>query len=205
MKISFRIVSFLLVISLILLTFLSIIKRNKRVIFHLKENLIIDTINRTVVFEGEIMKKEGEVQFLINLRGYEWLNKEASILSHLSLITLQNAFAFLDWVFWESLYIYRKLTKKISVSIVTQNKEIPAESLIFTKDTEISLFNLIFLGHPYLDNCGFKEDYAFCKNCPFWEEEKNFINKIFPQRYFLNTKYFPVDKKVKIKMVLSDK
>jgi len=116
---------------------------------------------------------------------------------------LQNALSFLDWSFWESLYFYNKITRKISLLIVTDKKEIPAESLLITKERQISFSNLIFLGNPYWDNLILKEDRINCKKCPFLEEEAKWLNKSFPQKYVLNTKFFPVNKKVKIKLILS--
>lgn len=204
MRINFRIISLLFFLSFFLLTFL-ITKKSKKPIFYLAEkNLMIDSVNKIIIFTGEVNRKEGEVQFLINLKGYKWLNEKVSILSDVPLATLQKALAFLDWVLWESLYIHKKLTRKISVLIITNEKKIPAESLILGKEREVSILNLIFLGDPYWDNFILKENFVNCGKCPFLEEEIKFINKTFPQRYVLNTKSFPVDKKVKIKLILPD-
>ncbi len=202
MRINFRMISFLLFLSFFFITFL-IIKKSKKSIFYLVEkNLIIDSVNKIIIFPGEINKKEGVVQFLINLRGYEWLNEKASILSNVSLVSLQRALAFLDWALWESLYIHKKLKRKISVLIIADEREIPVESLILAKENQLFILNLIFLGDPYWDNFILKESSVNCEKCPLLEEEIRFINKIFPQRYLLNTKSFPIDKKVKIKLVL---
>ncbi|MEO0096679.1 MAG: hypothetical protein ABIK78_01115 [candidate division WOR-3 bacterium] len=204
MKINFRIISLLVFVFLFLLTFL-FTKKSKKPFFHLEEkNLIVDSINKIIIFPGEVNKNKGEVQFLINLKGYEWLNEKASILSNIPLTALQNALAFLDWVLWESLYVYKKLTRKISVLIIVNEKEVPVESLIFPKENPVNFLNLIFLGDPYWDNLILKESYADCKKCPFLEEEIKFINKSFSQKYLLNTKFFPSDKKIKIKLILPD-
>ncbi|MCS7249866.1 MAG: hypothetical protein N2323_01985 [candidate division WOR-3 bacterium] len=203
MKINFRIIFFLFFIFLFVLTFL-FIKRNKKPIFYLEENLLVDTVNKIILFEGTIIKNRGEVKFLINPKGYEWLNEKVGILGNISLINLQNALAFLNWALWESLYIYKNLSRKISLFIITNDKEIAAESLIVSKENQLTFLNLIFLGDPYWDNIVLKENYSNCQKCPLLEEEIKYFDKIFPQRYFLNTKYFPIDKRVKIKLILSD-
>lgn len=201
MKISLRIIFFIFFVSILLLVF-SITKKNKKsLIYWEKENLFIDTVNKTIIFDGEIIKDSGEVQFLINLKGYEWLNERVSILGDLSLGTFQNAFALLDWALWESLYFNKKPKRKILISIIDKEKEIPAETLIFKKNLDFSIF--IFLGHPYFDNFVLKETQKDCKKCPLLPEEMKFINKSFPQKYSLNTKYFPINKKIKIKLTLS--
>ncbi|MEO0088979.1 MAG: hypothetical protein ABIK56_00400 [candidate division WOR-3 bacterium] len=204
MKINFRIISFLVFFFLLMLTFFLTKNSQKRIFELRKKSVIVDSINKIIIFPGKVNKNKGEVQFLINLKGYEWLNEKASILSNIPLTTLQNALAFLDWALWESLYIYKRLTRKISVLIITHEKEIPAESLILTKNTPLNILNLIFLGDPYWDNFILKEKFDNCKKCSFLEEEIKFINKSFSQKYSLNTKFFPSDKEVKIKLILSD-
>ncbi|MEO0109939.1 MAG: hypothetical protein ABIL00_04085 [candidate division WOR-3 bacterium] len=160
-------------------------------------NLVVDSLNREIIFSGFLQKDTGWVQHLIYLEGYKWLKNNSAIVSSLRLKDFQVAFASLDFYLWDSLW-QRTGGRKVDLFI----EDIPAESLVLTDD-KLNLGDFIFLGSPNFDHFALEGIYADCERCPIFDKEKEIFEKLFIRQsgrsgYYLNKKKFPKKQELKI-------
>ncbi len=96
---------------------------------------------------------------------------------------------------WDDIW-YRKRRQKLNIFIRYKDEEIPALSLILSRD-RLHPEDIIFFGSPYFDEVVFNTAKGVdCTRCPIYPLEKKVLKKLFCRKsgemgYKLNSKVFP--------------
>jgi len=159
--------------------------------------LFVDAEKREIHLTGQVMKREGWVQFLFYCRGYRWLEEESALIIDADLIFLQTAIALLDWELWDGLWEKKVRDEDIRVKLNWKNgKSILATQLVKDGD-DVQFSDLIFLGSPYFDEAVLGEIFGgSCSLCPLYSLEEKALRKEFVRPsgksgYFLNKDLMP--------------
>jgi len=159
-----------------------------------------------IEFEGIVQKDSGWVQFLIFLRGYDWLRDECAIISDARLIDLQRAIFLIDPKLWNDLW-HRRI-KGGRVILEWDNKKMEATSLLNVKKEELGIGDILFIGSPLWDRIVLREiGIRKCRGCPLFELEKEGIKKTFKRKngesgYTLNKRMPPKGTTVRITILI---
>ena len=146
--------------------------------------------SREITFITYLKKTNGKVLFLINFRGYWWLDEKSALHCEASLLDFKNSLAYIDWKFldlWQNAN-ERKHHPRIKITLSqTKDKSIDAYSVFITtgniqKDLP-PLQQIIFAGDPLLDEAvtsNPSHKYPVipdCSSCVLFPSEKELILK----------------------------
>jgi len=137
--------------------------------------LIREPDQQKIIFTARLKKTSGQVLFLINLKGYLWLDEKSALTSQekdgVTLADFKNALAFIDWKILDYWRAYPNFNDKnnrpefsdIKITLSQEEKEEDGKGNLksidafkaFKKENNpraIGLTRIIFAGDPLLDD-----------------------------------------------------
>lgn len=187
-----------------------------------ENSVILSPEKRELRFVARLKKTRGKVLFLVNLKGYYWLDGKSAFLSESSLSDFKNALAYADWAIFErwrssSEKGQKTLPENIRITLSQNGKSIDAQDAFMPISGDdsgfITLARIVFAGDPLLDDIVLTNPahksaplVPDCSSCAVFPSEKEIITHMYQNRELtLNEKalkIFDTKKPVKITIAL---